>query len=194
MTQATGHLSDTRESVRAAVIMLLARGECSPAEAAKLAGLPRSTVWEWVDQAGVNWCAAKHQRLARMWRAETGQDPAPPADADRRTRGLNQRSIAAIATRIAAAYVGAKTRRLWSDRTNRRTEGEARILAIYLMVCGLGMDRGLVSGLIGRQRKTIDHALAKIEEQRDDPDFDAEMTRLELELRVAVAAEDIAAC
>lgn len=79
----------------------------------------------------------------------------------------------------------------WDDRRARVTpQCTARQIAIYLMVAGLGMQRQTVAKLVDRHHSTVDHAVAVIEELRENSDFDAEMTRLELELRLSVGLTD----
>lgn len=96
------------------------------------------------------------------------------------------------AARIAAGYLKLGKSITWDDRTRTGPECVARQIAIYLLVAGLGLERQSVAQMVGRHHSTVEHAMGIIESRRDDPDFDAAMTRLELELRLSVAAEDIA--
>lgn len=96
------------------------------------------------------------------------------------------------AGRLAAGHLGLPKSLIWDDRTRAEPDCVARQIAMYLLVVGLGIERQRVACLVDRHHSTVDHAVRTIEDRRDDPDFDAEMTRLELELRVSVAAEEIA--
>ena len=65
----------------------------------------------------------------------------------------------------------------------------ARQLAMYLAHVVLGQSLTAVGYAFGRDRTTVSHACAVIEDMRDDPDFDAEVSRLESILETdAVAA------
>jgi hypothetical protein len=55
-----------------------------------------------------------------------------------------------------------------------------RITAAYYLVCTYCNVRGLtLARVIGVSKQNISKALKKVEDRRDDPDFDAELTRLE---------------
>mgnify|MGYP004516704475 CR=1 FL=1 len=64
----------------------------------------------------------------------------------------------------------------------RASAARARQLAMYLahVVCGRTMVE--VGEAFGRDRTTVSHACARIEDMRDDAGFDAEVAALEKEL------------
>lgn len=53
--------------MRQAVVSLVKRGLATEAEAARLAGLPRMTVYRWCQAAGVDWQRQRAEALARLW-------------------------------------------------------------------------------------------------------------------------------
>ena len=55
----------------------------------------------------------------------------------------------------------------------------ARQLAIYLAHVALGYDLTRLAAAFGRDRATLRHALRRIEDERDDPAFDRQLTGLE---------------
>jgi len=61
----------------------------------------------------------------------------------------------------------------------RAEAARARQLAMYLSHVVLGQSLTAVGVAFGRDRTTVSHACALIEDLRDDEDFDAEVTRLE---------------
>jgi hypothetical protein len=65
----------------------------------------------------------------------------------------------------------------------------ARQLAMYLMNVVLSLSFTEIGQVFGRDRTTVRHACALIEDRRDDPGFDAELDRMEAGLK-AVAAEE----
>ena len=56
---------------------------------------------------------------------------------------------------------------------------EARQLSMYLMHVVLGRTYAQVGGFFGRDRTTVSHACAHIEDLRDSPQFEAEVSQLE---------------
>jgi hypothetical protein len=63
----------------------------------------------------------------------------------------------------------------------------ARQVAMYLMHVVLQRDYAEVGGFFGRDRTTVAHACAQIEDRRDDPTFDAGLQRLEARLALTGA-------
>lgn len=61
----------------------------------------------------------------------------------------------------------------------RAGTARARQLAMYLSHVVLGRTLKEVGEAFGRDRTTVSHACALIEDMRDDPAFDAELERLE---------------
>lgn len=84
----------------------------------------------------------------------------------------------------AVAALVARQRRvplpLLLHRQRREAEiAAARMLAMYLVHVVLGRSYSEVGATFGRDRTTVSHACARIEDQRDDPRFDAEVAALE---------------
>ncbi|MFD1252775.1 MULTISPECIES: helix-turn-helix domain-containing protein [Devosia] len=61
----------------------------------------------------------------------------------------------------------------------RSRASKARHLAMYLAHVVFGESLARVGVAFGRDRTTVSHACAQIEDLRDDPSFDAEICRLE---------------
>ncbi len=61
----------------------------------------------------------------------------------------------------------------------RADTARARQLAMYLSHVVLGQSLTAVGNAFGRDRTTVSHACALIEDMRDDPAFDQEVSRLE---------------
>jgi len=55
----------------------------------------------------------------------------------------------------------------------------ARQVAMYLMRCVYGATKQRIADVFGRHYTTVSHACRLIEEQRDDPVFDAKLLKLE---------------
>lgn len=55
----------------------------------------------------------------------------------------------------------------------------ARQVAMYLMCCVYGLTKQRIAEVFGRHYTTVSHACRLIEEQRDDPVFDAKLVKLE---------------
>jgi chromosomal replication initiation ATPase DnaA len=64
----------------------------------------------------------------------------------------------------------------------RAAEARARQFAVYLHHVALGASLSACARLFGRDRATVRHACAVIEEMRDDPLFDFAVDRLEQSL------------
>jgi len=84
--------------------------------------------------------------------------------------------------RFVAAARGVPTRQLLSPNRGEADVALARQLAMYLMHVVLGRLYQDAGRFFGRDRTTVSHACAVIEDLRDDPEFDAEVSRLERRL------------
>jgi chromosomal replication initiation ATPase DnaA len=71
---------------------------------------------------------------------------------------------------------------------------EARQLAMYLVHVLLSRTYAEVGALFGRDRTTVSHACAHIEDLREAPEFDAEVARLEAALTAREPEEVRHAC
>lgn len=74
---------------------------------------------------------------------------------------------------------GVGRRQLLATRRGIADVALARQLGMYLMNVTLSRSYTDIGMLFGRDRTTVTHACARIEDLRDDPDFDAEVDRLE---------------
>lgn len=72
---------------------------------------------------------------------------------------------------------------IFSHSRCRLAVARARQLAMYLSHVILGHSLTTVGAAFGRDRTTVSHACGLIEDMRDDPHFDAEVTALELSLQ-----------
>lgn len=63
----------------------------------------------------------------------------------------------------------------------------AHHIQIYLVHVGFGLDLTILGRAAGRDRATLRHACAAVEDRRDDPRFDAVLGALEAGLRQWVA-------
>ena len=81
--------------------------------------------------------------------------------------------------KLVAAEKRVPTRLLVNRYRCRTTASRARQLAMYLSHVALGRSLAEVSLAFLRDRTTVSHACALIEEMREDPQFDAEVSRLE---------------
>ncbi len=99
----------------------------------------------------------------------------PPAASPDSTR---HPSIA-IAVALAAWESGIDCDAIAGDSRGGAQVACARQLAIYLAHVAVGHDLTRLACAFGRDRATIRHALRRIEDDRDDPDFDQRVSRLE---------------
>ncbi|WP_341992594.1 helix-turn-helix domain-containing protein [Azorhizobium sp. AG788] len=59
----------------------------------------------------------------------------------------------------------------------------ARQLAMYLAHVGLGLSQHQVAVGFARHRRTVAHACNRVEDRRDDANFDAQLTDIECQIR-----------
>ena len=74
-----------------------------------------------------------------------------------------------------------------------RGEGDAafaRSVLMYLLNTGLGHSFDEVAAAVGRRRQTVSRACALVEDLRDEPEFDADLSALEQTLETQVQTED----
>jgi hypothetical protein len=86
--------------------------------------------------------------------------------------------------RFVAAARGVTTEQLLSSSRGEAEVAQARQLAMYLMHVVLGRIYLDVGRFFGRDRTTVSYACALIEDLREDPQFDAEVSRLERRLEM----------
>jgi chromosomal replication initiation ATPase DnaA len=95
---------------------------------------------------------------------------------------LGSTSIPGLSAAAAAAARGAPFADLLSPRRSSASVARARQFAVYLHHVALGANLSLCARLFARDRATVRHACATIEDMRDDPKFDACASRLETAL------------
>ncbi|MBM3551931.1 MAG: chromosomal replication initiator DnaA [Alphaproteobacteria bacterium] len=95
---------------------------------------------------------------------------------------LRPAPIPGLSAAAAAAAQAAPFAELFSSRRSRPAVARARQLAVYLHHVALGASLSACARVFARDRATIRHACATIEDLRDDPRFDAGAARLETAL------------
>jgi chromosomal replication initiation ATPase DnaA len=107
-------------------------------------------------------------------------------------RSLGRDSATTAVISLVAAQRGASIAQLLHPRRGLAGIALTRQLAMYLTHTMLGLSLTEVGALFGRDRTTVSHACALIEDQRDDAAFDEAIGRLELAIE-RLAGEEIAA-
>jgi chromosomal replication initiation ATPase DnaA len=79
---------------------------------------------------------------------------------------------------------------LKNERRNRLPIARARQLAMYLSHVVLGRTLMEIGEVFGRDRTTVSYACALIEDMRDDPQFDDEVSGLERQIEARMAAAE----
>jgi chromosomal replication initiation ATPase DnaA len=74
---------------------------------------------------------------------------------------------------------GVTMRQILSRRRGSADVSSARQVAMYLLHVGLGRPQDVVGRFFRRDPSTVSYACHVIEDRRDDPEFEAEITRLE---------------
>ena len=90
-------------------------------------------------------------------------------------------AVPGICASAAAAVLGAPPQAI-ATRTRQAIIARARQFAIYLHHVALGETLTTCARLFARDRATVRHACARIEDMRDDPHFDFTTMRLEMAL------------
>jgi Bacterial dnaA protein helix-turn-helix len=97
-------------------------------------------------------------------------------------------AVPGICASAAAAVLGAPPQAI-ATRTRQAIIARARLFAIYLHHVALGESLSACARLFVRDRATVRYACARIEDMRDDPNFDFVTMRLETAL---MAQRDLA--
>jgi chromosomal replication initiation ATPase DnaA len=92
-----------------------------------------------------------------------------------------------LLTRLVAEARGVSMTRLLGRSRGPGRAAAARQFAIYLSHVLLERPQDIVADLFSRDRTTIAHACHSVEDRRDDPQLEAELTRIEARLRDALA-------
>ena len=93
------------------------------------------------------------------------------------SRGLPNPALGVL--ELVAAEQGVSLEALTTPNRGPAEVALARQLALYLCYVTLSLPMSRIGRLLGRDRSTVSHACAKIEDMRDDPVFDALVSRLE---------------
>jgi chromosomal replication initiation ATPase DnaA len=89
---------------------------------------------------------------------------------------------------LTARYKRIPVRMFTHPSRGRANAALARQLAMYLVHVTLGETLSRVGEAFGRDRTTVSHACGLIEDMRDDPAFDAELTELERNIEALCGA------
>jgi chromosomal replication initiation ATPase DnaA len=91
---------------------------------------------------------------------------------------LTNHHLCRMVEQAVAPTFGVPRERLWNRPKGRRPEVFARQVAMYLVHVECGLSLTEVGRLFGRDRTTVAHACAVVEDRRDDMDFDRAMDLL----------------
>jgi chromosomal replication initiation ATPase DnaA len=93
--------------------------------------------------------------------------------------------ISLLCAAAAASVYAVDMRELAAPTRGRASVAAARGLAVYLQHVVFGASLSACGRAFGRDRASVRHACARVEDRRDDPRFDRAVARLE----TALAAE-----
>ena len=125
--------------------------------------------------------------------AETEQLEYPLSRAELALRAADRigDARASILVRIVAREAGFDVCEMFHHSRSRAPIASARQLAMYMMHVVLGRNLTEVGRFFGRDRTTVSHACFRIEDMRDDPEFDERINRLEDRFEEVLAARGI---
>ena len=113
------------------------------------------------------------------------------------TGSVWRRSVAALTRLVIDTAVGqvfaVDAGKLQTTTRGRKGVAQARQVAMYLAHVGLGCSLTQVGRVFGRDRTTVAHACAVIEDRRDEPGFDLALQCLESVVRHQLEARGILA-
>ena len=107
-----------------------------------------------------------------------------------RQRGSAQQACDAVIA-IVARHRNVPIRLLTHQTRSRLPAARARQLAMYLAHVVQGRTLTEVGEAFGRDRTTVSYACALIEDMRDDPGFDDEVSALEQQIEAGMSAGDL---
>lgn len=115
--------------------------------------------------------------------------PEPPSKGAGPPRSVSRARLQCrVAVEIAAAFTGVASHRILSAQRFDAPVSRARHLAMYLAHVAFQLRFGVVGEGFGRDRKSVVYAVARIEDARDDDEFDRQLTQLE---RLAVSCRQL---
>lgn len=97
---------------------------------------------------------------------------------------LTNHHLRRMVEQAVAPTFGVQRERLWDRPKGSRPVVFARQVAMYLVHVECGLSLTEAGHLFGRDRTTVAHACALVEDRRDDTDFDRAMHLLEGMLRL----------
>lgn len=115
----------------------------------------------------------------------SGRPSVPPPNPARPGRGRLQ---CRVSVEIAAAFTGVGSLDILSAHRSGAAVSRARHLAMYLAHVAFQLTYAQVAEGFGRDRKSVVYAVGRIEDARDDEEFDRQLTRLE---RLAVSCRQL---
>ena len=95
-----------------------------------------------------------------------------------------------IAVALVAPVLNVPASSIMAGTRGLKQEAQARFIAAYLVNVTFGISLTETGRVFGRDRCTIRHGARLVEDQRDDPAFDAVITALEAAAQAAMAARD----
>jgi hypothetical protein len=95
-------------------------------------------------------------------------------------------AICAVLEQIVSSILAVPREELSAARRGRAPVAFARQVAMYLAHVGLGLSLTRVGALFGRDRTTVAHGCAVVEDRREDPAFDRALGIVESVLRAAL--------
>lgn len=99
---------------------------------------------------------------------------------------LDEQLLCRLAALLAARHLRCPAEMVLSAPTRVAPVAAARQLAMYLAHVGLGVPQHQVALGFARHRRTVAHACNRVEDRRDDADFDAQLNDIERQIRWAV--------
>jgi chromosomal replication initiation ATPase DnaA len=97
----------------------------------------------------------------------------------RRVSGPERDSVCRFIETLVGSSLGVSLGEMRDAKRGRATAAFARQTAMYLAHVQLGLSLSQVGRSFGRDRTTVAHACARVEDSRDDPHFDRVVTCLE---------------
>ncbi len=92
-----------------------------------------------------------------------------------------------LASQVTAYAFGVELEEVVSATRRSAEASLARHVSMYLAHVAFGLPMARVAQAFGRDRSTAAHACHRVEDRRDDPDFDARLDLLEACLKTAPA-------
>lgn len=128
--------------------------------------------------------------MREIGRDTTGANQASLEEARVRTRvkklNFTERSIA----NLVANTMSVSHEDLFSASRGRAGIAHARQILMYLLNVVVGLNMVEVGKLLGRDRSTVSHACALIEDRREDTDFDEMLNALETQIERAIDGQN----